>query len=136
MKKTGIRKATKTKRKPLASYYYKDLDEKQRKAADKRLMQTYGIGTADYDRMYLAQGSCCWICQRLPQTIRFSVDHRHVKGYKDLDQHSKRKEVRGILCFTCNVSLKGIEKTNDGVLNRLRLERTQLYFQKYKLKGE
>ncbi len=131
-----MRKKSKIKRKTLESYYYKDLDPTKQKAANKRLLQTYGITVQDYDKMFKEQGGLCWICERPPATIRFSVDHRHTKGYKDFDQHSKRKEVRGILCFTCNVGLKGIEKTNDGILNRKRLERTYLYFKKFKLKGE
>lgn len=134
--KRTMSKRTKTKRIKLESYYYKDLDVTKRKAADRRLRQTYGIGTEDYDRMFMDQGGRCWICQRLPTTIRFSVDHIHHKGYKDFDQHSKREGVRGILCFTCNVNLKGFEKTNSGEINRLRVERTWLYFQKHRLKGE
>lgn len=131
-----MRKKAKTTRKKLDSYYYKDLEPTKIKAADKRLLLTYGITTLDYDKMFKEQEERCWICQREPTTIRFSVDHRHVKGYKGLTQKEKRQEVRGLLCFGCNTGLKGFEKTNDGALNRRRLLRTALYFQKFKLKGE
>jgi hypothetical protein len=55
------------------------------------LKHRYGIGADDVDAMVRAQGRICPVCGRPdPQ----HVDHDHESG-----------EVRGILCFTCNVGL-------------------------------
>jgi len=121
------------KRKPLESYYYRDTSESSRKAADKRLIQTYGITTDDYDRMYEEQGEKCYICKHAPTTIRFSVDHRHVKGYKKLSSEEKRKEVRGLLCFCCNTIIGKLEKYN---FSRQRLEEIVKYFLKYRIRSD
>lgn len=109
-------------------------EQQKRKAKDLRLRKTYGITIEEFEEMLKAQSNGCWICSR--QTGRLCVDHRHVTKYKSLSTEQKKKEVRGILCFLCNVGLKGFEKTNSGSENRKRLEGTYKYFQKWKLKGE
>lgn len=66
------------------------------------LKKKYGITPDDYDRMLLAQGGVCAICNRPPSDPRgykMHVDHDHVTG-----------RVRGILCGACN---KGIGALGD-----------------------
>jgi hypothetical protein len=58
------------------------MTEKEYLKRDKYLLRKYGIGAADYQRMFEEQGGCCGICRR-PQelfTKRFAVDHDH--GWK------------------------------------------------------
>lgn len=56
----------------------------------------YGITQAQYDELYLAQSGCCAICKRVKKLV---VDHCH-----------RSKQVRGLLCSTCNT---GIGHLND-----------------------
>jgi hypothetical protein len=106
------------------------------KEKDKRLMKTYGISYLEWVNMYEEQLGVCWICKTLPPSGRLSVDHIHVKGFKSMVPEEKKKHVRGLLCFLCNTGLKNLEKTNNGALNRQRLNGTYAYFQKFRLKGE
>lgn len=95
------------------------------------IYKTYGINDFQYYKM-LTHG--CEICGR--KTGRLCVDHIHVRNFKKMLPSEKRKYVRGLLCFMCNTALKGFEKTCDGKRNRLQLDGTYKYFQKYCLKGE
>lgn len=111
------------------------MDAKQ-KEKDKRLYRTYGITLKDWESMYESQQKVCWICHSLPPSGRLSVDHVHVKGFKNMSPECKRQYIRGLLCFLCNTGLKGFEKTSNGSMNRRRLEGTYKYFLGFKLKGE
>jgi hypothetical protein len=114
-------------------FLYSTLDPVKQKAANSRLMKTYGISIEDYDRKSFEQNHLCWICKCPPKNTRLNVDHRHVLGYKHLSPENKRKEVRGLLCFGCNTGLHGIEKFK---LARFRLERIIEYFKVFKIKGD
>ena len=103
---------------------------------DKRLQDTYGITLQEWKDMLELQGGVCWICQTMPKSGILCVDHAHQKGYKTMPMAEKKKYVRGLLCYMCNVGLKGFEKTTDGKRNRKSLERTYEYFKAFKLKGE
>ena len=70
-------------------------------------MKTYGISSADYDRMLEEQDGCCAICKSPTTNSRskyFMVDHDHDTG-----------EVRGLLCHKCNV-LIGHANDNKTIL--------------------
>ena len=72
----------------------------------------YGITLVEYEAMVEAVGNRCESCKRhhdeLPPgkyfDTRLYVDHCH-----------KTKEVRGILCFTCNVAM-GLVQDNPAML--------------------
>ncbi len=106
------------------------------KEKDKRLYRTYGITLEEWNKIFEDQGRVCWICETMPPSGRLSVDHIHVKGFKKMGPEEKKQYVRGLLCFLCNTSLKGFEKTALGHINRKRLEGVYKYFKKFKLKGE
>jgi hypothetical protein len=55
-----------------------------------RLVQTYGITSADYELILARQGGCCAICAREPR-YNLDVDHDHKTG-----------AIRGLLCKLCN----------------------------------
>lgn len=103
-------------------------------ARDKFYQDGYGILEADYQEKFKAQGGVCYLCEFPPKRIRLAVDHRHVKGYSKMSPEDKAKEVRGLLCFTCN---KGIgfllEAKGDA---RMNLQRLNEYFMQYKMKGD
>lgn len=63
----------------------------------RNLRRVYGISTADYDAMFLAQKGLCAICARSPEHVskrRLAVDHNHVTG-----------QLRQLLCAACNTMI-------------------------------
>ena len=67
----------------------------------------YGIGTEEYNRMYIKQKKVCKMCKkRRPQTrksgivLDLHIDHNHQTG-----------RVRGLLCTYCNNSLGMLDET-------------------------
>ena len=98
------------------------------------LIRKYGITYDEYENKLIDQGGVCHICKKPPkETRRLAVDHRHVPKYKDFPPEKKKTEVRGLLCFTCNVLLGKLEKRNNG---REVLMNVVEYFKIYKLKGD
>lgn len=73
------------------------------RSRDSHLKSKYGISSAAYDAMLVAQGGGCAICQA-PQnpSRRHAVDHDHSTG-----------KVRGLLCLRCNVTVGVLEKRKD-----------------------
>jgi hypothetical protein len=62
----------------------------------RRLEETYGISSTEYDRLLRLQDGRCAICRNRPRTIRLATDHDHQTG-----------AVRGLLCKRCNHDLLG-----------------------------
>lgn len=60
------------------------------------ISKTYGIDTAEYERLFALQGGKCAICRAKPKKKRLAVDHNHKSG-----------AVRGLLCARCNHDLLG-----------------------------
>jgi hypothetical protein len=108
-----------TYRKQHAEYnkaYYHKHSEKQkerskryyhankRQEKDRKLRRGYGINIEIYDRMVAEQNGSCAICGCTPG--RFCVDHDH-----------ETKEVRGLLCNTCNRGI-GLLKDDPVILSK------------------
>lgn len=57
----------------------------------------FGLTLEEYEGLWNSQGKVCAICKRSPEELgeRFHVDH----------DHSKEKNIRGILCRRCNHGL-------------------------------
>lgn len=69
----------------------------QRTRLARYLQREYGITLAEYQRMLLAQGGGCAICDCRPENCphgRLHVDHDHDTGI-----------VRGLLCHACNIAI-------------------------------
>lgn len=62
----------------------------------------YGLTTADYEALYVAQGGVCGVCQAAG---RLYVDHCHTSGH-----------VRGLLCPRCNLRVGVLETTTAETL--------------------
>lgn len=67
---------------------------------DRHLRRKYGLSSAEYEQMLVAQSGLCAIC-REPETYvgrhgtpKLAVDHDHQTGV-----------VRGLLCWNCNVTI-------------------------------
>lgn len=67
-----------------------------------RLMKTYGLSVAEFNRILEAQNHCCAICSRKQRRRRLSVDHDHATGF-----------VRAILCGPCNTALGGFQDSPE-----------------------
>lgn len=74
---------------------------------DSKLRRRFGISSADYNRLLLAQGSVCAICLQ-PELWNggrvLSVDHDH-----------RTNAVRGLLCHNCNVSIGLLGESPDRI---------------------
>lgn len=74
---------------------------------DSNLRRLYGIGLADYRKMWEEQEGKCYTCQQeCPSGRNLAVDHNHTTG-----------EVRGLLCADCNRAI-GLFKDDPARLRR------------------
>lgn len=90
--------------------WYSSHKESAAKAARKyKLRVAYNMTVDDFNKMLEAQGGTCAICKG-PAKGRFNtynVDHNHNTG-----------KVRGLLCFSCNVTI-GIAQDNIDILSKM-----------------
>ena len=91
--------------------YNKENSEKRKNAILKNI---YGITLDQYNEIFKKQKGKCAICNRHQKdlTRTLCVDHNH-----------KTKEVRGLLCVTCNTDVSVVEN---------RLEEMLKYLNKYR----
>lgn len=71
-------------------------------ARDYQLKWNYGISSAEYDQMALAQNHKCYLCREHADPL--CVDHNHKNG-----------EIRKLLCNNCNLGI-GYFKENPELL--------------------
>jgi hypothetical protein len=83
-----------------ARAWRKSLPEAKRKEYFRQgnLKRSFGITTAEYQRMLEAQDGKCAICGQYPIGKRLAVDHCHTT-----------KVNRGLLCTPCNTALNRLE---------------------------
>ena len=81
------------------------------------LKNVYGITLDDYNRMFNEQNGKCAICQRHQNELTKSlcVDHNH-----------KTKQIRALLCITCNTDLASVENRLEEMTNYLNKYRKDL----------
>lgn len=89
------------------------------------LRKRYGLSLEEYADLRDKQNGVCAICFRPPsrdvspmgdKRAKLAVDHNHGTG-----------QVRGLLCFDCNVKLAAIEDEQFMLLARAYLHRTEGY---------
>jgi hypothetical protein len=72
----------------------------------KVLLKMYGISIEDYNRMLVAQGGKCAICESESTGAKgkmfFAVDHDHITG-----------KIRGLLCVYCNQGIGNLKDDSD-----------------------
>lgn len=101
-KRSEYARATGTKWTPESREKYKLPKDEQFFAYAER---SYGVSRQRYEEMWAAQGGVCAICRRecnRSNSDRLCIDHDHGTG-----------QVRGLLCFKCNV---GLGRFDDDVL--------------------
>jgi hypothetical protein len=72
------------------------LDNAEKWKSD-RLLYDYGITLTDYEDTLASQGGVCAIC--------LSEKIAEGKGYMHVDHDHETKQVRGILCGSCNTGI-------------------------------
>jgi len=86
-------------------YRTPEFKERQRDNHHKRL---YGISAEQYDTLFREQGGVCAVCKKESDTdgknSKLQVDHNHTTG-----------QVRGLLCYRCNVAIGMISEDLDRV---------------------
>ncbi len=129
---TSIRR----KEKPYAVYESNKqyIEKNKDKVRNAYYLNRFGISLEEYNYKLEQQKGVCFVCKEMPTTKRLAVDHLHIKGFKAMSREDKKKYVRGLLCWQCNVMIGKLEKRISG--NRMRLEGTVEYFSKYAMKGE
>lgn len=84
-------------------------DEQRAYKRNYDLLRCFGITVEQYDELLKAQQGCCAICDRTDadqRGHRLHVDHNH-----------KTREIRGLLCGSCNKDLIG-RRTDPNVFRR------------------
>jgi hypothetical protein len=52
-----------------------------------------------YNYLFKEQNGVCALCKTAPQTRKLALDHHHDSG-----------EIRGLLCYTCNIGIGHLER--------------------------
>ncbi len=79
-------------------------DRNKEKLLDYDLKRRFGISVDEYNKLLAEQGGVCSICGRPEthtyrgKTKKLSVDHNHETG-----------EIRGLLCYKCNLGIGQFE---------------------------
>ena len=83
-------------------------------------LKKYGLTQDDFDKILARQGGICPVCEKVPSTGRWVIDHEHLRGWKALPPEERKKYVRGILCWydnnkilTKGVSIKRLRNAAD-----------------------
>jgi hypothetical protein len=65
-------------------------------------LKKYGLTPAEWLAILDRQGGVCGVCGKVPTNGRLCTDHEHVKGFKKMPPHERKKFVRGLIDFMCN----------------------------------
>ena len=86
-------------------------------------LRRYGLSLEEWRFILARQGGVCAVCEKVPSTGRFVVDHDHVRGWAKMPPEQRKLYVRGILCWFCNHAYVGRAITvrkSENVTNYLR----------------
>jgi hypothetical protein len=73
----------------------------------KATLKKYGLTEDEWWGILHRQGDVCPICEKVPTTGRFVIDHEHVRGWKNMPDSARKRYVRGITCWFDNHSFLG-----------------------------
>jgi hypothetical protein len=90
-----------------------DTEKCDKACRETRLRKKYGITIEDYDRMFAEQSGRCKICD--------TTDPGHGRRHLAVDHNHETGEVRGLLCYQCNLGLGCFQD------NKESLEKAILY---------
>jgi hypothetical protein len=92
-----------------------------------KTLAKYGMDEQDFLEILDSQDGKCPICDKVPTTGRYNIDHLHVRGYAQLPPNERRRMVRGIVCQWCNRSFLAKGMTIAKAMNMVT------YLKKFKL---
>lgn len=104
------RRCNKCRRKESAKRYEENpnVKEKMKRTAKTHHLRThYGITLEDYEKIYVEQNGKCKICNKHKSIL--NIDHCHVSG-----------EVRGLLCWSCNIALGYFKDSLSNLKNAIK----------------
>lgn len=107
----------------LDSRRYHARPSEQQRTRNKNLKRNFGITLDDYNRMHVSQNGLCAICGN-PETS-FDARHKVVRSLA-VDHDHETGEVRGLLCYTCNMALGFLQE------DPIRIQSLLAYILKYK----
>lgn len=84
----------------------KDPERSRRQEKHSTLWKMFRITLEQYEAMLIAQAGVCAVCKLPPGNVMLSVDHDHKCCPF---RKSCGRCVRGLLCFSCNTGLGGLE---------------------------
>lgn len=99
------------RRRAYARKWYRANRDLQRTRSRMNNLKKYGLSVIEYERLVAAQEGKCAICHRVR---KLHVDHNHVT-----------RQIRGLLCFPCNVTLGYMSESPE------RLEVAANYLRRY-----
>jgi hypothetical protein len=82
--------------------YWSKNQEKYKEKCLRNNLKRYGLTINQFNNLNESQKGLCAICFRPSQNGRLHVDHDHQTG-----------EVRGLLCWTCNVAIGAMAENID-----------------------
>lgn len=62
----------------------------------------YGLSRDDWFSLVARANGRCEVCGKVPPSGRLVIDHRHVKGFKNMPPEERRTHIRGLLDVYCN----------------------------------
>lgn len=118
----------------LTRLYWKSMDTSSLKIPKKQTLDKYGLSESEWREIALRQGDVCAVCGKLPSSGRLNVDHQHVPKYSKLPPETRKRFVRGLLCYWCNyhvmahgISIRKLRNALDYLINyERRLNETQI----------
>lgn len=77
------------------------------KVPSEATLKKYGLTAEDWLAIAASQNGVCFVCEKEPSTGRLNVDHDHEKKWKSKPPEERKKAVRGLLCYFCNLHYVG-----------------------------
>ena len=83
---------------------------------DRKWLGRYNLSPEEYLELYNNQDGRCGICGAYPEEKNLAVDHDKSTG-----------EIRGLLCFKCNIGIGLLGDTLEGVERAIRYLKREFY---------
>ena len=97
--------------------YYKD---NEKEVLDRRLKRVFGITVEVYEDMVEKQSNLCAICgKHETRTINHKIKKQIVVKSLSVDHNHVTGDVRGLLCYRCNLMLGHAHENQDILINTI-----------------
>lgn len=73
------------------------------KHPSQKTLSKYGLTHDEWAEIAARQLGVCGVCGILPKSGRLNIDHEHAKGWKKMPANQRKRFVRGLLCYMCNL---------------------------------